>query len=340
MPASPVPERGMSTVLAPDAPDRPAPLAAPPSFTIVIPTYQAASTVRAAVESALAQVHPAAEIVVVDDGSTDDVEGALGGLRDRVTLIRKENGGGASALNAGAEAANGDFLAILDADDAYHPRRLQALGRLAAERPDLDLITTDARFVVDGEAVGTFADYNPFAVGDQRAAILQTCFVGGWPAVRLARLREIGGFDERLRTGYDWDCWLRLILAGARAGLVAEPLYDYRLHPASLTASRAATLWDRVRLLEQVRVDRRLTAQERRVLRASLRTHRTRAVEAEVEAALVGTSPRRPLLRLALAPGLGRRARARAVIAAVAPSLARRLVRAEPAPAQRLRVHA
>src|SRR5581483_6621841 len=236
----------------------------------------------------------------------------------------------------GAEAATGDFLAILDADDAYHPRRLQALGRLAAERPDLDLITTDARFVVDGEAVGTFADYNPFAVGDQRAAILQTCFVGGWPAVRLARLREVGGFDERLRTGYDWDCWLRLILAGARAGLVAEPLYDYRLHPHSLTANRAATLWDRVRLLEQVRDDPRLTARERRVLHASLRTHRTRAVEAEVAAALRGTASRRLLLRHALAGGVGRGARARAAIAVVGPSLARRFVPTDPAPEQRL----
>jgi len=330
----------MTFVIAPAAPDRPAPLAAPPSFTIVIPTYQAAATVRDAVESALAQVHPAAEIVVVDDGSTDDLEGALGPVRDRVTLVRKANGGGASALNAGAEVATSDFLAILDADDAYHPRRLEALAALAVERPDLDLITTDARFVVEGEVVGRFSDYNPFAVDDQRSAILETCFVGGWPAIRLERLRELGGFDEGLRTGYDWDCWLRLILAGARAGFVAEPLYDYRLHPGSLTASRAATLRDRVRLLEKALNDPGLSVSERGVLRRSLRAHRTRALDAEVDAVVGGASPRRRLLGHALARGLGRRARARAVLAAVAPSLASRLARAEPAPEQRLRVRA
>jgi glycosyltransferase involved in cell wall biosynthesis len=330
----------MTAVLAPEPSDPLTRLPAPPTFTIVIPTYQAAATVGAAVESALAQVHPALEVVVVDDGSTDDVEGALRPVRERVKLIRKENGGGASALNAGAEAASGDFLAILDADDAYDPRRLEAIAQLAAERPDLDLITTDARFIVDGEEAGRFSDYNRFSVDDQRVAILESCFVGGWPAIRLSRLREIGGFDERLRTGYDWDCWLRLILTGGQAGLVTEAYYDYRLHSASLTASRSSTLWDRVRLLEKARREPRLSARERDVLRRSVRTHRTRAVQAEIEAGLAGIAPRRRLLRHSLAPGIGSRVRVRAALAAAAPGLAKRLVVPEPGPEERLRARA
>jgi GT2 family glycosyltransferase len=327
----------MSSVLAPEVRDRVLPLAAPPTFTIVIRAYQAAATVGAAVASALDQVHAAVEVVVVDDGSTDDVEGALGPVRERVHLIRKENGGGASALNAGAAVATGDFVAILDADDVYHPRRLEALARLALERPDLDLVTTDARFVVDGEEVGRFSDYNPFAVDDQRAAILQSCFVGGWPAVRLSRLRALGGFDERLRSGHDWDCWLRLIFAGARAGLVTEAYYDYRLHSGSLTADRSLALWARVRLLEKAGLDQQLTAWEREILRRSLRMHRTRAVQAELEATLAGRAPRRRLLRHAFAQGIAARARVESAIAAAAPRLARRLVAGEPAPEERLR---
>src|SRR5256885_891584 len=120
----------MGSVLAPKLRDRVAPLAATPTFTIVIPVYQAAATVGRAVASALEQVHPAVEIVVVDDGSTDDVEGALRPVLERVTLIRKVNAGGASALNAGAAVATADFLAILDADDTYHLRRLEALAQL------------------------------------------------------------------------------------------------------------------------------------------------------------------------------------------------------------------
>jgi glycosyltransferase involved in cell wall biosynthesis len=330
----------MGSVLAPEPPDRLAPLAAPPTFTIVIRAYQAAATLGDAVASALGQVHPATQIVVVDDGSTDDVEGALRRVRERVTLIRKANGGGASALNAGAAVASGEFIAILDADDVYHPRRLEALARLAQQRPDLDIITTDARFVVDGEELGCFSDYNRFAVDDQRVAILQSCFVGGWPAVRLSRLRDVGGFDERLRIAHDWDCWLRLICAGARAGIVVEPFYDYRVHSGGLTANRSPALWDRVRLLEKARLDTQLSSRERQVLRRSLRTQRTRAVQAEIEAALAGQARRRRVLRHVLAPGIAPRARVRAALAAAAPSVARRLAGAEPAPEERLRSHA
>jgi GT2 family glycosyltransferase len=327
----------MGSVHAPELRDHLAPLAATPTFTIVIPVYQSAATLAGAVASALEQAHPAVEVVVVDDGSTDDVEGALRPVRERVTLIQKENAGGASALNAGAAVATGDFLAILDADDTYHPRRLESLAQLAADRPDLDLVTTDARFVIDGEEVGRFLDYNPFAVDDQRAAILESCFVGGWPAIRLSRLHAIGGFDERLRTGYDWDCWLRLIFAGARAGLVNRPYYNYRLHSGSLTASRRSTLWDRVRLLEKARLNPQLSAPEREVLRRSLRTHRTRAARADVEATLAGGAPRARLLRYAFARGIPARARAEFALAAAAPGLARRFVLPEPPPEERLR---
>ena len=181
----------------------------PPTFSIVIPTYQAADTVAESIESALAQEQPASEVIVVDDGSTDRLEEALRPFRARIELISKENGGGASALNVGAVAASGDFIAILDADDAYHPRRIAALSALGRARPDLDLITTDARFIVAGETVGSFAANTPFAVQNQRTKIFENCFPGGWPAVRRERLLAIGGFDENLRTGYDWDCWSR-----------------------------------------------------------------------------------------------------------------------------------
>jgi len=301
-------------------------LAEPPTFSIVIAAYQAAATVAAAVRSALEQTHPAHEVIVVDDGSTDDTAGALEPFAGRITLIRQENRGAAAARNAGAAAASGEFLAILDADDTYHPDRLEALAQLARERPDLDLITTDARLVVGGKGVGTFAGYTPFAVEGQRTAIFETCFVGGWPAVRRSRLRRIGGFDESFKVGEDWDCWLRAILDGALAGFVDRPLYDYVLHPGSLTGSRAPDLWARVRLLEKAAGNPALRAEERTVLGRALRMHRSRAVVAEAQAALYGSAPSTPLLRLAGSKGIEPRARLTAALAATAPPLARRFV--------------
>src|SRR5712692_3660025 len=124
-----------------------------PSFSVIIAAYQAAATIGEAVDSALGQTLTPLEVIVCDDGSTDDIERALAPYRDRIVLLRKENGGEASAKNAAARAASGVFVAILDADDAYLPERLEALGELAAARPDLDILSSDAYLELDGQVV-------------------------------------------------------------------------------------------------------------------------------------------------------------------------------------------
>ena len=122
-------------------------------------------------------------MIVCDDGSTDDLEGALAPFLERITLIRKENGGEATAKNAAAHEASGDFLVILDADDVYLPERLAALAELARARPDLDVLTSDAVLEVDGEAVRRcYTPELPFEVEDQRSAILRRNFVFGLAA--------------------------------------------------------------------------------------------------------------------------------------------------------------
>lgn len=297
-----------------------------PTFAIVITAYEAAGTIAAAVESALAQTRPAEELIVVDDGSNDDLAGALAPYLDRIELIQRENGGGAAARNTGAEAAKSDFMAILDADDAYHPGRLEAIASLAGERPDLDLVTTDARLLAQGKPVGAFATYTPFVWENQRTAIFTTCFVGGWPAVRLSRLASIGGFDESFRIAYDWDCWLRCLLDGGGAGFVEKPYYDYVLHQGSLSANRAPSLWERARLLEKAAVNPSLRDEERPALERALRVHRSRAVDAETQAAVYGGGERAGLARLAVAPRLEPRVRLGAALGFLAPPLARRLV--------------
>ena len=166
---------------------------------------------------ALAQETPPHEVIICDDGSTDAPEMALAPYLDEVELLRKENGGGASALNHALAAASGDMIAILDADDFYDRTRLTAIGTAAGGRPDLDIVTTDAWLERDGETLGSYSSVNPFATSDQRAAILDTCFPGGWPAVRRERLLEVGGFDESYRVAYDWECWSRPILDGSSA---------------------------------------------------------------------------------------------------------------------------
>ncbi len=300
----------------------------PPSFSIVIPVYQAARTVGDSVRSALAQTRPAHEVIVVDDGSTDDLDACLREFDGAITVIRKRNGGAASARNAGVNAATGDFVAFLDADDVYYPRRLEALAELASARPDLDIVCTDSNIAVEGHVVARFSDATPFATADQRPAIMRACFVGGWPAIRTRRLLEIGGFDESLRIAHDWDCVLRLILDGSLAGLVDEPLHEYRLTPGALTSSRLASLWERVLMLEKAKLNGALRPEDRRPLDRCLRHHKTRAVLAEIERALAPprNTTRGRIARLGLSRDVTPRARLLAAVAAVAPGFARKLI--------------
>jgi glycosyltransferase involved in cell wall biosynthesis len=271
-----------------------------PAISVVIPCYQAADTVGEAVGSALAQTSPAHEVIVCDDGSTDDVAAALAQHADRIKLLRKDNGGGASALNRAVAVATGELVAILDADDLYAPGRLEAIGTAAALRPDLDILATDAWLEREGAIVGRYSEVNPFMVDDQRAAILRTCFPGGWPAVRRRRLLDAGGFDESFAIAYDWECWIRLIHGGAVAGMVDEPLLTYRIRTGSLSADTIASLRERIRMLERSGRSPALLPHERAVLEAAVAGNRRRLAGEEIGHALTSGAARRKLLQLAL----------------------------------------
>jgi len=301
----------------------------PPRFSVVIPAYQAATTIRAALDSTLCQTYPAHETIVVDDGSTDNLEAALEPFRAQITLIRTENRGVAAARNQGLAIASADFLASLDADDRFCPERLEALAGLAQARPDLDILGTDTRFVVGAEPQGTFAAVNPFVVKGQRQAIFEYCFVGCLPAVRIESLRAIGGFDEGLAVAEDWDCWLRLILSGSEAGFVDRALYEYCRRDDSLTSQLVNGFWARVALLEKAEANPALRLDDVPALRLAERHHRSRAIDAEINAVFAGEGDRRRLAKKAVSRGVSPARRIRAGLVATLPvSITRRRRRA------------
>jgi glycosyltransferase involved in cell wall biosynthesis len=307
-------------VPAPEATVTPGPR---PSFSVIVAAYDVAPYVGEALDSALAQVPPPHEIVVVDDGSTDDLDRALAPYRDRITFVRQENRGESGAKNTAARAASGDFVVILDADDVDLPGRLDALGRLAVTRPDLDILATDCLLVTDGVVTRRYHEpYNPFHTEDQRAAILRRNWIAS-PAVRRARWLDVGGYDEDIRYGADWECWIRMILGGARAGLVDEPLFCYRQRADSLTAARCEILRGRVQVLAKTRRDPRLTGDEQAIVDHALAAARRRyareavlhdrgARTAALDVARDGRQPPRERLWAAIAAVVPRYARARA----------------------------
>jgi Glycosyl transferase family 2 len=301
-----------------------------PSFSIVVAAYQSAHVIGDALESALSQTTQPHEVIVCDDGSTDDLERALVAFRDVITVIRRpENGGEAAAKNAAAREASGDFIVILDADDIFLPTRLEALGELAAERPDLDILTTDAFLELEGRRVRRCyeADW-PFETDDQRRGILERNFIFGLAAVRREAFLRVGGFDEAIRWTTDWDCWIRMIMRGSRAGAVAEPLAVYRLHERSLSAARTAHIGGRLQTLEKAAAMPELSAGERDVVARTIATQEHELALLEARAAVLdgGRGTRRRLIRLATRRRAGVRTRAKAIAAAIAPRVAARVM--------------
>jgi glycosyltransferase involved in cell wall biosynthesis len=300
---------------------------AEPTFSVVIPAYQVAQTVGAALDSALGQTRPPLEVIVCDDGSTDDLDAALAPYLDRIVLVRQENQGAAVARNTAFDQSMGDFVAVLDGDDVFLPRRLEALGRLGAQRPDLDILAADAYFERSGRIVGRFYESRDFPTDDQRRAILEWCFLFN-PAVRRSRVLEIGGFDPTLRIGHDWDCWLRLILSGSGAGLVPEPLTRYRIVSGSLSDDRPRSLRERVTLLEKAARNPQLRDHERQFLADRLAIARQRALLAEARAAIGGQAPdaRRRALAVVVGPRIPVSTRIKAALAFISPRLAKPVV--------------
>jgi glycosyltransferase involved in cell wall biosynthesis len=314
--------------LAPPA-KQPIEPSAAPTFSVVVAAYQVADLIREALDSIRQQTVAPLEVIVCDDGSTDELEDALSPYRDEIALLRKEHGGEASAKNVAAFAARGDFVVILDADDLYLPGRLEALTGLAQARPDLDILTTDAYLVANGQRVRR--NYNErwrFDVVDQRRAILQRNFIFGHAAVRRERLIEHGGFDESILWTTDWDLWLRLILDGSLAGAVAEPLALYRLRQASLTARRRELTRGKIATLEKAERNSALREDERPVLARALAGHRLELRFLELrDAVAVGEPVRRRAIGLLAERGLSPKNRLEAGGIALAPKLFGALLR-------------
>jgi Glycosyl transferase family 2 len=297
-------------------------------FSVVIPYYKGADSIVEAVESVLAQTRPADEIVIVDDGSPDDLEAALGGLTDRVRIVRKPNGGISSAMNAATAAARFEWVVQLDQDDAFLPNRIEAIAAAIEADPEADIVATDAVVEFAGEPVTALSAVNPFRVEGQRLAIIGGCFFL-WPAVRKPRLEAIGGYDESFAVMQDWECFIRLVLDGARVAFVPEPLYRWRLTPGSRSSSdgieNAEAL---IRLMEKTLAHPGLDAAERADAEQALAAQWRRLDLERAHLAVRGGAPdaRRRSRRLVTGPGFSASSRAKALIAVASPGLARRFI--------------
>lgn len=284
--------------------------------------------IREAVESVLEQTLQPDEIVICDDGSPDDLQAALGPLCAQVKIVRKHNGGIASAMNALTEAASGEFLVQLDQDDAFMPRRLEAIAATVVARPEVDVVATDAIVEHGGETVTILDPAKGLAGAEERTAILHECtFL--WPAIRRSRLIEAGGYDESFAVMQDWECFARLVLGGAVTALVHEPLYRWRLTPGSRSSSdRLANIGAQIRMTSKLLAECELRSEERAAGEALLAARRRWLAREQARFAVEthAADARRRSLGLVTGAGFDRASRLKAAVAVLSPRLAARFL--------------
>jgi hypothetical protein len=209
-----------------------------PLVSCVMPTYNMAHMIERAIDSALAQDYGAdnIEILVVDDGSTDDLEAVLTSYLDRVRYVRKENGGLVSAINRGVEEASGDFIAQLDADDEWAIDKVSRQVAMFEARPELGLVYTDFETIdEDGATVGP-SYFRMLSLTPPRGrilgALLERNYVGSSLMVRASLRDAFYPVDPEL-VCHDWPI-AAAVAAVAEVDVIEEPLYRYRRHGSNM----------------------------------------------------------------------------------------------------------
>lgn len=228
-----------------------------PLVSVTMPVYNAAETVEEAIGSLLRQTYSDLEILVVDDGSTDESMAMIEAFHDpRVRIIRLAHGGIVQARNTGCAQARGEYIAVMDSDDVADERRIAAQVEYLERHPDVGLLGTHARFIRDDGREWLFRPPD-----DDRALrrylLWDNPFVHSSVMLRRRALEDAGGYTRGVVANEDYRLWIQTARTW-RLGMVPEVLVTYRVR--STSASRAtsrpialrarfAAQWDAARML-------------------------------------------------------------------------------------------
>lgn len=277
------------------------------TVSVIVPTYNRGSWIAATLRTVLAQSHRALEIIVIDDGSTDDTEAVVAGFGPELRYVRQDNGGVSAARNHGAQLASGEYLAFVDSDDLWHPRKLEvqllALGQTGAHWSitGCDVIGLDDNVIAGREGFpavfplfrdegitppefftqyfrryGVSSEGQLFEVfaGDAYDALFLGNF--GLPSssvVAKSLFEQVGGFNPALRIAEETEFFHR-VAAAAEVAIVTTSLVGYRTSQSGSLVSPANS----ARLIENAlaSLERAATLRTMRTPRGTANWHRGR----------------------------------------------------------------
>lgn len=219
-----------------------------PPYSLVIPAYNASAYLAEAVASVRAQIQAPAEIIVVDDGSTDDTADVARSLGADVRYFRQENQGPAAARNHGIRQTRHDILAFIDADDLWPSNKIERqLGHLSAH-PELEMVLGLQQMFQHVS--------DPAALPRLRFDPPSFIYLVGCGVYRRSVFDRVGLFDVSLRYGEDTDWFFRSLEQDTPMQMLFEPMLHYRIHPGGMTHGRDVVQKGYLRVLKKS-IDRR-----------------------------------------------------------------------------------
>lgn len=241
-----------------------------PKVSIIIPVYDSSDTISEALESVLTQKFTDFEIILIDDGSSDqaELEKTIEPFLDKIIYIKQENKGAGAARNIGIENARGEYLAFLDSDDIWLPGYLQAQIRWIEEKK-MDLIYADAVWfggsAIDGK---TFMQTCPSEGKVNTESLLeQTCTVlTSATVVRRSAVLNVGMFENRRVRAHDFVLWLKLAEKGFRLGYQKKTLLKHRISIDSLSGDSVQRVQREINVYRRIKHRFDLNADQEKIV--------------------------------------------------------------------------
>ena len=203
-----------------------------PNVSIVIPVYNGSNYVREAIDSALSQTYKNIEIIVVNDGSTDDTDEICKSYGNKIRYFKKENGGVSTALNKGIEEMKGEYFSWLSHDDVYYPEKIERQIEILSELADYEDIILYCDFeMIDekGETIVKVRNDHDMLMKKPEYALLRACVNGITLLIPKKAFEEYGYFDENLRCVQDYVMW-REMMKTYKFLHIGEILTKTRIH--------------------------------------------------------------------------------------------------------------
>lgn len=257
--------------------------------SVVVPTYNRASLLKQAIDSVLEQTYTTWELLIIDDGSTDDTREIIAKYESdaRIKYFVQRNRGQAAARNVGIDKARGEFIAFLDSDNRWITDKLEQQINYLTRHPEVDVVYGDIEEIdLDGSVLGPGPGMSRHSGWVWRPLLIDNFVNFNTSIVRSRKLREVGAMDESVRRGDDYDLWLRLSTV-ARFHFMPGVVAQYRVAGDRISDNVAARFDSNIAAVQRF-FDRNpdlLTASERKRITARIRARFARAFATQREPA-------------------------------------------------------